>query len=143
MSTITELSPAPAAVVQPTTGAKTMRLVRRYGPKLLCYLILIPLAVIFLFPFYLIVRNALMTQPEITGPVWQWWPATPQWHNFRVLFDDAPMGHGLKVSAILAVVNLIFQTLFASMAGYALARIPTPGRSIAFGIVLSTLMVPP
>lgn len=142
MSTLTELSPAPAAVVQPTTSAKTMRLVRRYGPKALCYLILIPLAVVFLFPFYLIVRNALMTQPEITGPVWQWWPATPQWHNFRVLFDDAPMGHGLKVSAILAVVNLVFQTLFASMAGYALARIPTPGRSIAFGIVLSTLMVP-
>ena len=29
--------------------------------------LLIPLAILFLFPFYLIVRNALMTQPEITG----------------------------------------------------------------------------
>ncbi len=125
-----------------TTRQRINRLISRYGVKVLCYLLLIPLAVIFLFPFYLIIRNALMTQPEITGPVWQWWPKSPQWHNLRVLFDDAPMGTGLRNSAILAVVNLLLQTLFASMAGYALARIPTPGRGLAFSVILSTLMVP-
>jgi multiple sugar transport system permease protein len=125
-----------------TTRQRINRLINRYGVKVLCYLLLIPLAVIFLFPFYLIIRNALMTQPEITGPVWQWWPDSPQWHNFRVLFNDAPMGRGLRNSAILAIVNLLLQTLFASMAGYALARIPTPGRGLAFSVILSTLMVP-
>jgi multiple sugar transport system permease protein len=87
-------------------------------------------------------RNAFMTQPEITGPVWQWWPADPQWSNVRQLFDEYPMSTGLRNSAILAVVNLVFQTLFASMAGYALARIPCRGKSVVFGIILSTLMVP-
>jgi multiple sugar transport system permease protein len=125
-----------------TARQKLNRLASRYGAKTICYLLLIPLAILFLFPFYLIVRNALMTQPEITGPVWQWWPDTPQWHNLRVLFDDAPMATGLRNSAILAGINLVLQTLFASMAGYALARIVTPGRGIAFAIVLSTLMVP-
>jgi len=129
---------ASIAVSRPRSG----RFLRRHGPKMLCYALLIPLAILFLFPFYLIIRNALMTQPEITGPVWQWWPSSPQWHNLRVLFDDAPMTTGLRNSAILAIVNLVLQTLFASMAGYALARIPTPGRSLAFGVVLSTLMVP-
>lgn len=52
------------------------------------------------------------------------------------------MGTSLRNSAILAVINLIFQTLFASMAGYALARIPVRGRNIAFFFILSTLMVP-
>lgn len=108
------------------------------------YVVLIPLALLFLFPFYLIVRNALMTQAEITAPVWHWWPAHPVWNNFHVLFNnpEAPMGHGMRNSAILALVNLVFQTLFASMAGYALARIPAPGRTAVFYIVLSTLMVP-
>ena len=134
----TATEPAQLVISKPRRG----RFFRRHGLKIVCYLLLIPLAIVFLFPFYLIARNALMLQPEITGPVWQWWPSTPQWHNLRVLFNDAPMAQGLRNSAIIAIVNLFLQTLFASMAGYALARIPTPGRSIAFGIVLSTLMVP-
>jgi len=117
---------------------------RRYVAPALRYVVLIPLALIFLFPLYLMVRNALMTQPEITGPTWLWWPKSAQWHNFRVLFDnpEVPMATSLRNSAILAVINLVFQTLFASMAGYALARIPVRGRSIAFFLILSTLMVP-
>lgn len=122
----------------------TRRLLSRFVGPGLRYLVLIPLAVLFLFPFYLIVRNALMTQPEITAPTWSWWPATPQWHNFNDLFNnpEVPIGTSLRNSAILAVINLIFQTLFASMAGYALARIPVRGRNIAFFFILSTLMVP-
>jgi len=105
---------------------------------------LVALTILFLFPFYLIVRNALMTQPEITSFEWSWWPAMPQWSNLEVLFNDAsaPMGSGLRNSAIIAIVNLVFQTLFASMAGYALARIPARGKTLVFFVILSTLMVP-
>lgn len=116
----------------------------RYAGQVLRYAVLIPLALLFLFPFYLIVRNALMTQPEITSPNWSWLPAHPQWDNFKVLMNnpEAPFKTGLRNSAILAAINFVFQTLFASMAGYALARIPTRGNNIAFFAVLSTLMVP-
>ena len=108
------------------------------------YALLIVLSLLFLFPFYLMVRNALMTQPELSSFEWAWWPEAPQWSNLRTLFEnrEAPMGTGLRNSAIIAVVNLLLQTIFASMAGYALARIPVPGRNVAFFIILSTLMVP-
>ena len=108
------------------------------------YALLIVLVVLFLFPFYLIVSNALMTQAEITSFEWSWWPASPQWENLRTLFNnrEAPMGTGLRNSAIIAGVNLVLQTLFASMAGYALARIPVRGRDAVFFVILSTLMVP-
>ncbi|MBA2758538.1 MAG: hypothetical protein H0U38_02485, partial [Chloroflexia bacterium] len=49
------------------------------------YTLLIALTVVFMFPFYLIVRNSLMTQPEITGFDWVWWPAEAQWSNFANL----------------------------------------------------------
>jgi multiple sugar transport system permease protein len=128
---------------QPTIVAqRRSRLLSRYLGPALRYLALIPLALLFLVPFYLIARNALMTQAEITSPEWQWWPASPQWDNVNVLFNTAPMAQGLVNSSVIAGVNLVFQTLFASMAGYALARIPARGSSIAFFIVLSTLMVP-
>ena len=133
---------ADQAVNQPIEASHRNRVLSKYTGPTLRYLILIPLAILFLFPFYLILRNAFMTQPEITGPVWQWWPAHPQWSNFRLLFDTAPMSTGLRNSAILAGVNLVFQTLFASMAGYALARIPVRGKNVVFSVILSTLMVP-
>ena len=108
------------------------------------YIVLIALAVVFLFPFYLIVRNSLMTQPEITSFEWVWWPDEMQWGNFTNLFENSEidMATGLRNSAIIAIVNLVFQTLFASMAGYALARIPFRGKGIFFAIILLTLMVP-
>lgn len=116
----------------------------RYAGAAIVAITLIILAAIFLIPFYVMVRNALMTQPEITSFSWNWLPASPQWHNAVDLFNDptAPMGAGLKNSAIIAVVTLFFQLLFASMSGYALARIPARGRSVIFALFLSTLMIP-
>lgn len=108
------------------------------------YAVLIILAIIFMFPFYIMVRNALSTNAEITSFEWVWWPKDMQWKNLTTLFDtkEFNMSLGLRNSAILAAINLVFQTLFASMAGYALARIPFKGSNIAFGIILVTLMVP-
>ena len=108
------------------------------------YALLIVLALLWLAPFYLMLRNALMTQAEISSFEWAWWPADPQWENFRLLFQDtaAPMGSGLRTSAFIAVANLIFQTLFASMAGYALARLPVRGRDLVFFLIIATVMVP-
>ncbi len=113
--------------------------------KVVRYALLIALTVIFLFPFYIIIRNSLMTQPEITAfDAWQWWPENPQWSNYRNVFEDTEisMATGLRVSALLAIINLVMQTMFASMAGYALARIPFRGRDIIFFLILLTLMIP-
>ena len=108
------------------------------------YVVLGLLTILFLIPFYLMVRNALMTQPEITAFEWSWLPETAQWSNFRTIFteSEAEIERGLRNSAIIAIVTLVMQTLFASMAGYALARIPVRGRDAVFFVLLSTLMIP-
>ena len=137
--------PAAMDQVQPATAAyRTRRTWRRHVGSVLRYALLVPLAVLFLFPFYLMLHHALSTQAALSDFTWEWWPADPQWANFRDLFDaeQAPMGTGLRNSAIIAVVNLVLQTLFASMAGYALARIPVRGKDLVFFLILSTLMVP-
>ncbi len=101
-------------------------------------------AALFLLPFFLIVRNALMTDGQITSRRWAWLPAHPQWGNFARLFSDhsSLMLSGLVNSAVIAVVTLILQMLFSSMAGYALARIPARGRGVVFALILGTLMIP-
>lgn len=114
-----------------------MSVVLRYG-------LLLILTAIFLFPFYIMIRNALSTNNQITAYPWIWWPNEIQWSNFKDLFEtkQIDMGLGLRNSAALALVNFVFQTLFASMAGYALARVPFKGSGVVFAIILVTLMVP-
>ena len=115
----------------------TMQKALRFG-------LLAILSVLFLIPFYLIVRNALMTDDQITSVHWQWLPIRPHLENFTELFADptAPMLAGLINSVVIATVTLVLQMLFSSMAGYALARIPARGRDALFALILATLMIP-
>ncbi len=108
------------------------------------YALLLLLAWLFLLPFYIIVRNALMTNAQITSSQWRWLPPVPQWHNFVELFNnpESPMLTGLSNSLFISVVTLVLQMLFASMAGYALARIPARGRDVVFFVIVATLMIP-
>ncbi|UOZ10866.1 carbohydrate ABC transporter permease [Amycolatopsis sp. WQ 127309] len=113
----------------------------RKAPK---YVLASVLSLIFLLPFYIMLRNALMTRQQVTSPDWSWLPDPLSWVNFGDLFADAsvPMAHSLWNSFLVAVVTAPVGTLFGSMAGYALARINVPGRRAVFTYVLVTLMIP-
>ncbi len=111
---------------------------------ILIHVLLIVLAIVFLIPFYILFRNALMTNPEISAFDWILFPKEPQWGNFKELFADpfVPTLIGFRNSALISVTTLVFQTLFACMAGYALARIPYQHKNIVFGVILATMLVP-
>jgi multiple sugar transport system permease protein len=140
---------ASAPMAQPTRPRSGLyewqRFAYRYLGPGLRYFVLIALALLFLFPFYLMIRTAVITQPEVASFDWVWWPQETHWReNLEGIFNDqtAPMSVGLRNSALIAGANLLLQTLFASMAGYALARLPVRGSSLVFFLILSTLMVP-
>ncbi|WP_175409878.1 carbohydrate ABC transporter permease [Streptomyces sp. TRM64462] len=101
-------------------------------------------AVLFLIPFYVIVRNALATDPEITGEEWRFFPSTIQWGNIAELFNDpdVPFARSLGNSAVIGVLHTVGTLLVCSLAGYALARIPYRHANKVFYLVLVTLMVP-
>ncbi|MGW6903585.1 carbohydrate ABC transporter permease [Streptomyces sp. NPDC054940] len=101
-------------------------------------------ALLFLVPFYLIVRNALMTDQEITGEEWKWFPTSIQWGNITEPFDDVTVdfAQSLWNSVVVAVLHTTGILLICSMAGYGLARIPYKHANKVFYAVLATLMVP-
>nr|WP_221462575.1 carbohydrate ABC transporter permease [Streptomyces olivoverticillatus] len=102
------------------------------------------LAALFLIPFYLLVRNGLATEREITAPGWTFFPHRAHWANVRELFadPDVPMAHALLNSTLIAVATTLGTLLLASLAGYGLARIPCRHANAVFYAVLGTLMVP-
>ena len=112
---------------------------------ILRYAALVVSAVLFLLPFYLIIRNALASDVEITAATWTVFPNTIQWENFAELFDDPAVNilRSLGNSAIIAVVQTAGQLLLCSMAGYGLARIPYRYATPIFYGILVTLMIPP
>ncbi len=111
---------------------------------IMSYTLLIILALIFLLPFYLIVRNGLATDVEITSPNWTFFPHTLHFENIGELFSDpdVPFLDGLTNSAIISVVQTAGQILICGLAGYGLARIPYRWSNEVFYAVLVTLMIP-
>jgi multiple sugar transport system permease protein len=108
------------------------------------FLALSILAVLFLIPFYLILRNALSTDEEITAPGWMWFPVSPAWENIEKLFTDpsVPMARALLNSAVVAILTTVGTLFLCATAGYGLARIPYRHANKVFYIVLGTLMIP-
>ncbi|MGQ4363834.1 carbohydrate ABC transporter permease [Streptomyces sp. SAS_272] len=98
----------------------------------------------FLVPFYLLVRNALSTDTDITGENWKFFPTDIQWGNVKELFTDGtvPFAQSLWNSAVVATLHTAGVLLVCSLAGYGLARIPYRHANKVFYAVLGTLMVP-
>ena len=113
--------------------------------SVLRYLALAIAAVLFLLPYYLVVRNALSSDAEITAPGWTFFPTQIHWENLSELFSDPSVNfiRALANSAVIAVVETAGMILVCSMAGYGLARIPYRWATPIFYAVLVTLMIPP
>ncbi|GGN95547.1 sugar ABC transporter permease [Streptomyces albiflavescens] len=100
--------------------------------------------VLFLIPFYLLVRNALSTDPDITGENWKFFPTNIQWGNITEPFRDTTVDFGQSMvnSLVVGTLHTVGTLLVCSLAGYGLARIPYRHANKIFYAVLFTLMVP-
>ena len=63
--------------------------------------------------------------------------------NYREVFTKLPLARYFFNSLIVAVLTTIGQVVFASMAGYAFARLNFFGRDYLFLVVLITMLIPP
>ena len=112
--------------------------------KALRYLALSIAAVLFLVPFYLVVRNGLVSEAEISATSWTFLPSSVRWENFAELFSDpaVPLVRSMVNSLVVAVLQTAGQLLLCSLAGYGLARIPYRYSGVVFYFVVATLMIP-
>ena len=144
-----------ATIVDPSmeVAEPSTPLPRRHRPvaagtvvgQVLRYLALAAAGLLFLVPFYLIVRNALSLDTDITAPGWKLFPSTLHWENISELFADPSVNllRSLINSGVIAVLQTAGQLLLCSMAGYGLARIPYRWATPIFYGILVTLMIPP
>jgi multiple sugar transport system permease protein len=102
-------------------------------------LIMIVLGLIMIFPIYLLVMSALRIPSQVFETTL--FPSKVTLDNFKQVFQSELL-NSIKVSFIVAVTVTVVALLFHSMSGYALARLRFPGKTLIFGWMISTLMVP-
>lgn len=107
----------------------------------LSYGVLILLAAMFIYPFLLAIGTSFKTMPEIAANPSRLIPETFTLEGYQRLFTF-DIGRWTFNSAFVAVSITLGNLLFASLAGYALARIPFPGSRLAFLGILGTMMIP-
>lgn len=115
------------------------------GGRLVSYLVLVAATLIFLVPFYLLMRNALSTERQITAvDGWSWFPGSPQWGNISEVFSSqsVPLARSMINSLVIAVTQTVGVLLMSAMAGYGFARSTVRYADKVFYVVLATLLIP-
>ena len=133
--------------------------VKRTTPyKVISIIILVILAILFLFPLYWIVTGAFKPTTDIYASQPVWWPSEWVTSNFEKLFTkrSAPLFEiGALVgptvpAAIRWLVNTVFMSvaamlltcITAAMAGYALAKKRFVGRTLLFSLIICAMALP-
>ncbi|MDY7013834.1 MAG: carbohydrate ABC transporter permease [Cyanobacteriota bacterium] len=107
------------------------------------YAVLSAIALVMLFPLLWLFGTSLKSPAEnIFGFPPQLLPRQPTLANFAIAWQTAPFGRYLFNSFLVAVLTVVLNLLFCSLAAYPLARLNFPGRDLIFAIVLATIMIP-
>jgi multiple sugar transport system permease protein len=108
----------------------------------LSFIVLNVFAVVYLLPFLRSVPASFMTWEQARRFPPEWIPNPFTTSNFQKLFMLKLFPRWILNSAMYAGILIMGNCLFATMAGYALARMKFPGRDILFSALLSLMMVP-
>lgn len=111
--------------------------------KILLNLILICGAVIALIPFYFMFLGSFKSTAEIFSIDVLKLPKVFRYQNYVELFRDADFGRALLNSSIISVSYVTLIIFFATLSGYAFAKLSFPGKDVFFVIMLATMMIPP
>ncbi len=108
---------------------------------LLSYALLFLLALAFFYPFLLATTTSFKPLPEIAADPVSLLPQTWTTEGYQRMVR-LNVGRWFINSGVVAVAVTLGNVLFASMAGYALARIPFPGRNLMFLAIIGSMMIP-
>lgn len=119
---------------------RSMRLSTR---RALQYAMVIALAMVFVFPFLVMVSTAFKPESEIFSSPPTLFTLMPTLENFAVVFDRIPFWRYLGNTLLIAGLAVIGTTISSPMVAYSLAKVRWRGAKPLLMVVLATMMLPP
>jgi multiple sugar transport system permease protein len=110
--------------------------------KILFYIFLSIVGLIFVYPFIFMVSASLKDTPEVFHNILNLFGARLQWENYATVLGTVNMGHYMVNTAVVTLLVTIGQIATSIFGGYAFARIRFPGRDLLFRLYLGTIMIP-
>ncbi len=107
------------------------------------YLTLILIALSMLYPFFVMVNLSFTGNSEIFSEAGKIFYTHLTLDNYKNVFTELPLATYFFNSLIVALLTTIGQVMFASLAGYAFARVNFKFRNALFLLILVTMLVPP
>ena len=109
--------------------------------KVFAVVILIMLAIFFLFQLYWIVTGSFKSAIDINAKVPVWFPMNPTMGNYDKLFAK-PAFLWLFNIVFISAMAMILTCITAALAGYALGKKRFYGRTILFTIIICAMALP-
>ncbi|MFE5628959.1 carbohydrate ABC transporter permease [Streptomyces sp. NPDC056543] len=113
----------------------------RAGP--LTYVLLGLAALISLFPLYWNLVAASHSGERVVSPPAPLLPGPRLFDNLTFAWNQVDMGEALVNTTVVAGLVAVSTVLFATLAGFAFAKLPFRGRSAMLALVVATMTIPP
>lgn len=104
--------------------------------------VLLVISAVWIVPLVWAFGTSLRSSTEALGTGWLWLPGAPTLQNFLDAWNDAPFPTYYLNTIIIVGGILLVQLTTISLAGYAFARVPFPGREFFFGLFIFQLLTP-
>ncbi|MDN4613323.1 carbohydrate ABC transporter permease [Leifsonia sp. F6_8S_P_1B] len=152
MSSATQSAPAAAPLAseaQVATGAPRpsgrKKEDRWYKPKTvigktILWIVLIAFGLLFLYPFAWLLASSLKPRQEVFDN--SLWPKTFTPQNYVEVWNQLPLLSWIGNSIIIAVLAAGLVAISSSIVAFGFAYFKFPGRTLLFGLVLATMMLP-
>jgi multiple sugar transport system permease protein len=99
------------------------------------------IAAAFIFPFYWMLVTSLNRPDQLYDFPPLLWPDW-QFHNYADAWSQAPWVRYYVNTVVISAATTALVLITTSLAGYAFAAMPFPGKALLFGFVLAIYMVP-
>jgi multiple sugar transport system permease protein len=106
------------------------------------YVLMVLLAVVFMFPFIWTLSGSLKAVDELFDFPPPLFPKVPQFRNYAVALNTVPFARWIGNSLLVVVLATLGTVLSASVVAYSFARFKYRGRDLIFMLTLATLMLP-
>lgn len=110
------------------------------------YLLLILIALVFVFPVVFMVVSSLKPDFQLlrdTSSIRAFLPVGDiSLNNYANAFDRAPIGRFVFNSVFVTAITLILGLIFNSLAGFAFAVLRWPGKNLILAVIIATFIVP-
>jgi ABC-type glycerol-3-phosphate transport system permease component len=124
-------------------GWHQRRAMRKIIHAVVVYALVLPGAVVFLFPLLWMISTALKQPKQIFLFPPQWIPDPVMWSNFVEGWSaHLPFNLFLRNSLIITGNNIIGNLISCCLAAYGFARLRARGKEILFMLVLGTMLLP-